>query len=156
MASKVPWGALKGVLGVGSMITKGVLGALATNPLGWVITIVGTILFSVVMSKFKEIGLTHNPLIMFPINYNGKPYVAGISGYENNSIFEGAMTNIKRNINSYKKAAHALKVTSQGTSTAASIAETGMDLSAGFSTLVYDSATAVSNFIAGSDGNAEY
>ena len=156
MASKVPWGALKGVLGVGSMITKGVLGALATNPLGWVITIVGTILFSVVMSKFKEIGLTHNPLIMFPINYNGKPYVAGISGYENNSIFEGAMTNIKRNINSYKKAAHALKVTSQGTSTAASMAETGMDLSAGFSTLVYDSATAVSNFISGSDGNAQY
>lgn len=156
MAAKVPWSALKGVLGVGTTIARGLLGMMAANPIGAALYVVGTVMFAAVMSKFKEIGLTHNPLLMFPIMYNGKPYVAGISGYENNSILDGYITNLKRNINNFKKASHALRVTSQDTSTTANALATGIEFTEDVATIVEKSASAVSNFIGGSSGNAEY
>ena len=99
------------------------------------------------MSKFREIEITHNPLLLFPITYNGKPYVAGMSGFENNSFFEGYMTNLERNIASYKKAAQGLRATSQGTSTGANVSETAVNAAATLSKIVETSSRAVADFI---------
>ena len=156
MIAKVPWGALKGVLSVGTVIVRGLLGAVAATPIGAALFVVGTIMFSAVLSKFKEIGLTHNPLLMFPIMYNGKPYIAGITGYENNSILDGALTNLKRNINAFKKSSHALRVTTQGTSTTANAVASGIEVGEELTTLIQKSAEAVAEYVVSSDGNAEY
>lgn len=147
LLKNVPWGAVKGVIGVGATVTKGLLGILAVTPLGAILNIVGALLFGVVMSKFREIELTHNPLLLFPITYNGKPYVAGMSGFENNSFFEGYMTNLERNIAAYKKAAQGLRATSQGTSTGANVAETAVNTAATLSKIVESSSRAVADFI---------
>ena len=149
LLKNVPWSAVKGVLGVGATITRGLLGIFAVTPLGAALNVIGAVLFGVVMSKFREIELTHNPLLMFPITYNGKPYVAGISGFENNSFFEGYMTNLERNLSAYKKAAHALRATSQGTSTGATATEIGFNAASGLTEIVANSSRAVANFIAG-------
>lgn len=147
LLKNVPWGAVKGVIGVGATVTRGLLGILAVTPLGAILNIVGALLFGVVMSKFREIELTHNPLLLFPITYNGKPYVAGMSGFENNSFFEGYMTNLERNIAAYKKAAQGLRATSQGTSTGANVAETAVNTAATLSKIVETSSRAVADFI---------
>ena len=42
--------------------------------------------------------LTRQPLILFPINYFGRPYVAGISGYTVNSWLESKKSNFDRNL----------------------------------------------------------
>ena len=147
LLKNVTWGAVNGVIGVGAIVTKGLLGILAVSPLGAILNIVGALLFGVVMSKFREIELTHNPLLLFPITYNGKPYVAGMSGFENNSFFEGYMTNLERNITAYKKAAQGLRATSQGTSGGATAAEIGVNTAATLSKIVETSSRAVADFI---------
>lgn len=113
---KVPWGLLKGVGGAGAVIGRGLVGFAFTNPISAILYVVGTLLFSVVMSKFRGLELTHNPLLMYPLLYNGKPYVAGISGYDNNSITEAWMKNFKTNMKNMRKASHHLRASTAGTS----------------------------------------
>lgn len=70
---------------------------LGSNPLGWFITAIGTFMFSYVDAMIQEATLTRQPLVFFPINYIGRPYTAGISGYRYNSWWESKKENLSRN-----------------------------------------------------------
>lgn len=68
------------------------------HPIGFLITVIGTFVYKYVEGLIQESMLTRQPLILFPINYFGRPYVAGISGYTVNSWLESKKSNFDRNL----------------------------------------------------------
>ena len=52
--------------------------------------------FAYVDGLIQESVLTRQPLMYFPINYVGRPYTAGISGYKYNSWLESKKENLSR------------------------------------------------------------
>lgn len=164
--TRLPLRFVSTINGIGLTMLRGVVGGIATNPIGALVVAIGAVIVSALISKFKELELTHNPLIMYPLVYNGKPYVAGISGYENNSIWEAWMSNLEKNVKQFRKSAHAIRVTSQGTSLAADATAGVLEGAAGLGEGVVslnDSVTkltsstidAVTDFLQ-SDSNEEY
>lgn len=88
---------------------------LLTNPIGWLIRVAISIVFSFVTAKLQENELTRQPLMYFPAAYNGRPFVAGISGYSYDTYFESKMKNWDRNMMTISKAGYLMGVTSSST-----------------------------------------
>lgn len=88
---------------------------LSRHPIGAIATIVGTFICSYVMGLIQESMLTRQPLLLYPINYLGRPYTAGISGFSINSWLESKMNNYERNTKYIAKAATELAITRPGT-----------------------------------------
>ena len=53
--------------------------------------------------------------MLFPLAYNGKSYVAGLSGYEYDSYFEAKMKIFERNLKEVSKASYLTNVMSNST-----------------------------------------
>lgn len=68
------------------------------HPIGFLISVIGTFIFKYIEGLIQESMLTRQPLILFPINYFGRPYVAGISGYTINSWLESKKSNFDKNM----------------------------------------------------------
>ena len=67
------------------------------HPIGLLITLIGTFIFKYVEGLIQESVLTRQPLLLFPINYFGRPYVGGISGYTINSWLESKKSSYDKN-----------------------------------------------------------
>lgn len=80
------------------------------NPIGLLITIIGTFVYKYVEGLIQESMLTRQPLLLFPINYFGRPYVAGISGFTVNSWLESKKSNFNRNLGYASKLAQEKRV----------------------------------------------
>ena len=98
-----------------SMATSLFSGLLATNPIGWIVRIFISLAVSFVQAKVQENELTRQPLMLFPLAYNGKSYVAGLSGYEYDSYFEAKMKIFERNLKEVSKASYLTNVMSNST-----------------------------------------
>lgn len=93
-----------------------VLGAaLLTNPIGWLIRVAVSVVFAFVTAKLQENDLTRQPLMYFPVAYNGRPFVAGISGYRYDTYFEAKLKNLDRNLLTISKASYLMGMTSNST-----------------------------------------
>lgn len=97
--------ALKSIMAIANVL-------MLSNPLGWVLRIAGQIAFSFVMAKIQEAELTRQPLTMFPILYNGRPYVAGITGYNYNSYLDSLKQNFNENWRKVSTAGAVMQATS--------------------------------------------
>lgn len=89
--------------------------ALLTNPLGWVIRAAVSVAFAYIGAKVQEAGMTRQPLLIMPIANNGRPFLAGMSGYRYDSYLEAKKENWRRNMQVISKSAHLLSMTSQQT-----------------------------------------
>lgn len=87
--------------------------ALMTNPLGWVLRIAGTVALSFVFAKVQEAELTRQPLMVFPILYNGRPYTGGMTGYNYNTYLESLKANFNENWSQVTKAGAVMEATSE-------------------------------------------
>lgn len=81
------------------------------HPIGFLIALVGTFIFKYVEGLIQESLLTRQPLLLFPINYFGRPYVGGISGYTINSWLESKKSNFDRNLGYTSKALQEKRIT---------------------------------------------
>ena len=93
---------------MGFRVLNAVRKIVVAHPLGALMNVIVEILLSTVVSKVSKLKHTHNPLILFPITYNGKPFLTGISGFDNESILRGMITNLKRNLTDIQKASYVL------------------------------------------------
>lgn len=89
--------------------------ALLTNPLGWLIRAAVSVAFAYIGAKVQEAGLTRQPLLIMPIANNGRPFMAGMSGYRYDSYLEAKKENWRRNMQTISKASYLLSMTSQDT-----------------------------------------
>lgn len=112
---------------MGFRVLNAVRKTVVTHPFGALMSVIVEILLSTVISKVDKMKYTHNPLILFPITYNGKPFLTGISGFDNESILRGMITNLKRNLTDIQKASYVLNSRSDSDtfSTVASVIATG-------------------------------
>ena len=88
---------------------------MASNPLGWIIRAFISLATAFVTAKMQENELTRQPLMLFPLAYNGKSFVAGLSGFEYDSYFEAKMKVFERNVKELEKAAYLTNVMSNKT-----------------------------------------
>lgn len=89
-----------GLFSVLSKVRKGstaVLTVLAANPFTTIVALVGTFVLSYLEAKIQEGMLTRQPLMLYPLNYMGRPFVAGISGFSVNSWLDSKLTNLSTN-----------------------------------------------------------
>ena len=95
-----------------SMATSLLSGMMTSNPAGWIIRIFWSLAVAFVQAKMQENELTRQPLMLFPLAYNGKPFVAGLSGFEYDSYFEAKMKIFEKNVKELDKAAYLTNVMS--------------------------------------------
>ncbi len=76
---------------------------LAFNPFTAIAGAIGMLAFAYVDGLIQESVLTRQPLMYFPINYVGRPYTAGISGYKYNSWLESKKENLSKNMENTRK-----------------------------------------------------
>lgn len=88
---------------------------LLTNPIGWLIRVAVSVIFSFVTAKLQENEMTRQPLMLFPASNNGKPFVAGISGYRYDTYFESKLKNFDKNLLTISKAGYLMGMTSSST-----------------------------------------
>ena len=69
---------------------------LATLP-GAPLAIGAGIIMLAAYAKIEEIEQTREPIRIFPLLWNGSPYIAGIAGFEMNTYFQSFKTNAKSN-----------------------------------------------------------
>lgn len=86
--------------------------ALMTNPIGWLLNIAGFVLLGYVSMKLEESEVTREPLLFFPVNLVGRPYVAGMRGYQRNSWLEAKKNSWDKNMKEVAKAANFIEATS--------------------------------------------
>ena len=118
-----------------------------SNPIGFIIGVVVELCIGFVLSKLKKLELTHNPLLLFPINYNGKPYVSGISGFTNSGVLDTMIKNLKTTITELRKASVALDSVSEGSSRIAQTASAGTNTLASAEASVVSVAEKLSEFL---------
>jgi murein DD-endopeptidase MepM/ murein hydrolase activator NlpD len=106
--------------GIGAA-ARGLLVVAVSNPIGALLTVLGEFLLQVVISKIEETSLTRQPLLFFPLTYQNKPFVAGMTGIVDNTYFEGLALNIKKNLEPIKLALRSTEVR-QGDTALGSIA----------------------------------
>ena len=82
-------GKLRSVSTVFSVAKTGFKAARAFTPAGWA----ATIALSFVSAKIEEITLTRQPIRMFPLIMNGKPYIGGMWGYQENDFWTDTLHN---------------------------------------------------------------
>lgn len=87
-----------------------IAGSLMASPIGWFISAVGWLALSYVGAKLQEAELTRQPLVLYPINYLGRPYTAGMNGYRLNSLIESLTNNYSKNWKQVTKLARAIEV----------------------------------------------
>lgn len=87
--------------------------ALMSNPLGWVLRIAGQVALSFVFAKVQEAELTRQPLMIFPLLYNGRPYTGGMTGYNYNTYLESLKANFNENWSQVTKAGAVMQATSE-------------------------------------------
>lgn len=87
--------------------------ALMSNPLGWVLKIAGQVALSFVFAKVQEAELTRQPLMVFPLLYNGRPYTGGMTGYNYNTYYESLKANFNENWSQVTKAGAVMQATSE-------------------------------------------
>lgn len=121
------FGMLKGGLGVAGaaswfMASRSLMtlasvasAALLTNPIGWLIRAAVSLAFAYLGAKMQEEELTRQPLLLLPIANNGRPFLAGMSGYRYDSFIEAKKENWRRNWDTISKASYLVSVTSQDT-----------------------------------------
>lgn len=128
-------------------VAKGMKTFVMANPIGFIIGVVLEICAGFVMSKLKKMELTHNPLLLFPVNYNGKPYVSGISGFTNSGILDTMIQNLKVSIKELRKASVALDSVSEGSSRLAQTASAGTNALASGEQSIVSIAEKLSEFL---------
>ena len=128
-------------------VAKGLKVFIMSNPIGFIIGVVVELCIGFVLSKLKKLELTHNPLLLFPINYNGKPYVSGISGFTNSGVLETMIKNLKTTITELRKASVALDSVSEGSSRIAQTASAGTNTLASAEASVVSVAEKLSEFL---------
>jgi murein DD-endopeptidase MepM/ murein hydrolase activator NlpD len=79
--------------------------ALVSNPIGWLVDAVVSIVFSYVSMKIRDVEYGRNPLLFFPITHIGRPYVSGMAGYNHNSYWESIKLQFNKNLQSIGSAA---------------------------------------------------
>lgn len=89
--------AFRFVAGTVALAGGAVFGAAAVVA-GLAIGAVSLFAYSYIKAVVQEQQLTRQPLMFFPINYLGKPYTAGLSGYKFNSWWDSKKNNIKKNV----------------------------------------------------------
>lgn len=80
------------------------------HPIGFLITVIGTFVYKYIEGLIQESMLTRQPLLLYPINYFGRPYVAGISGFTVNSWLESKKSNLDRNLGYASKLAQEKRI----------------------------------------------
>lgn len=128
-------------------VAKGMKTFVMANPIGFILGVVLEICAGFVMSKLKKMELTHNPLLLFPVNYNGKPYVSGISGFTNSGILDTMIQNLKVSIKELRKASVALDSVSEGSSRVAETASAGTNALASGEQSIVSIAEKLSQFL---------
>lgn len=88
-------------------------GALLSNPIGWLISIAGMVAWSFVGAKVQEAELTRQPLIVFPLLANGRPYTGGMVGYNYNTYWDSVKQNLATNWEQVSKAGQVMEATSE-------------------------------------------
>ena len=111
-AGAVSWFAASRSLATLATVASAVL---LTNPIGWLIRAAISIAFAYVGAKIQEAELTRQPLLLFPISNNGRPFLAGMSGYRYDTYFEAKKENWNRNMESISKAANLMSMTTTST-----------------------------------------
>lgn len=89
-----------GLFSVLSKVRKGttaILSTMAKNPFTVVVALIGTFVLSYLEAKIQEGILTRQPLMLYPVNYMGRPYVSGISGFSINSWIDSKLQNLSTN-----------------------------------------------------------
>ena len=122
MAGAAAWFATSRSLASLATIASAVL---LTNPIGWLIRAAVSFAFAYIGAKIQESELTRQPLLLLPIANNGRPFLAGMSGYRYDSFWEAKKENWNRNMESISKAANLMSMTT--TSTTASILSNWLD-----------------------------
>ena len=135
------------VIGSIYQVAKGLKTFVMANPIGFILGVVFEICVGFVMSKLKKLELTHNPLLLFPINYNGKPYVSGISGFSNSSVLESMIKNLKTSVLELRKASVSLDSVSEGTARGAQAASAGTNALASAEQSIVSVAEHLSEFL---------
>lgn len=95
-----------------SLVASVASAALLSNPIGWLVNIAGFILFGYVNKKIEEAEFTRQPLLFFPVNLAGRPYQAGMRGYQRNTWWEAKTNMWDRNIKEVGKAASFVELAS--------------------------------------------
>lgn len=75
-----------------SIIRSG--GRLVLGTLSGPVTIAGALLIALVSARVEEEKLTRQPVRLFPLSMNGKPYIGGIWGYHTGGYIEDKLLNI--------------------------------------------------------------
>ena len=122
MAGAAAWFATSRSLASLATIASAVL---LTNPIGWLIRAAVSFAFAYIGAKIQESELTRQPLLLLPIANNGRPFLAGMSGYRYDTFWEAKKENWNRNMESISKAANLMSMTT--TSTTASILSNWLD-----------------------------
>lgn len=128
-------------------ISKGVRTAFMANPIGFIVGLAVELCVGFVISKFRKLQLTHNPLLLFPINHKGKPYVSGITGFTNSGILETLISNLKSNIKQLRRASLALDSSSEDASLIASATSGTINKVVSAETSLVDAAKSLSQFL---------
>lgn len=122
MAGAAAWFATSRSLASLATVASAVL---LTNPIGWLIRAAVSFAFAYIGAKIQESELTRQPLLLLPIANNGRPFLAGMSGYRYDSFWEAKKENWNRNMESISKAANLMSMTT--TSTTSSILSNWLD-----------------------------
>ena len=96
-------------------VTRVLSGMLMSNPIGWLVRIAISVVFTFIDAKMQDSNLTRQPIMLFPLAYNGKPYVSGLNGYEYDSYWESTMKRFRKNTMELSKAAFLSNVISPST-----------------------------------------
>lgn len=78
---------------------------LAGGPIGLAITIVTQLMLNYAMAKIEEEQYTRQPVLLYPLVANGRPYVAGITGMVRNSYWNSLMLEGEKTLYALRKAA---------------------------------------------------
>ena len=111
-AGAVSWFAASRSLATLATVASAVL---LTNPIGWLIRAAVSIAFAYIGAKIQEAELTRQPLLLLPIANNGRPFLAGMSGYRYDTFVEAKLENWNRNMASISKSAKLMSMTTTST-----------------------------------------
>lgn len=75
------------------------------NPLAIVATLISQIVISYVTAKLEEEHYTRQPLLLYPLVANSKPYLAGIMGATRNSYWNSLLLEGEKTMHAIRKAA---------------------------------------------------
>ena len=84
-------------------------GLAATNPVGILLDIALSVVFSWAAAQIEKTEVTRQPLFLFPVIKHGKQYQAGMTGSVRNSYVDGLKTEYKKTLNQISKAAAVLE-----------------------------------------------